>query len=267
MDPIIKQNQDTRRLRSDEPGLPAYTSGAGSGSGTAPTGRGLNLQGTPFVGDLRIGSWNAQALLARHKAKRAAKWDQCWKLLKNCDILALQETHSTVANTTRATLSRTSQFWWSHETQHTGGVGIAASTTFLANFRKNTDGSVGEWIEVTPGRAAILRLEGPKGDMDIATIYMPTGSARRERDAIRDSMARHIRTADQALTILVGDWNFVEQQTDRMGLTEAQWTMTPDTKEYAGWQRHIFTPFNMAEIWQEDMTHHTKLGTSRLDRA
>ena len=42
--------------------------------------------------------------MATHKAKRSAKWKQCWKLLMKHDILAMQETHSTAANTTRILL-------------------------------------------------------------------------------------------------------------------------------------------------------------------
>ena len=72
------------------------------------------------MGDLQLCSWNAQALMATHKAKRNAKWRQCWKLLQKHDILAMQETHSTAANTTRLLLAPGTNFWWSHETQHTG---------------------------------------------------------------------------------------------------------------------------------------------------
>ena len=203
----------------------------------------LALHGTPFMGDIQLCSWNTQALMANLPIRRKAKWKQCWSLIQKYDLLAMQETHSTNANTNRI-LSSTpgTSFWWSHETQHTGGVGIAASTSFLRQFRTNADGTYGEWIEIAPGRAALLRLEGPRGDLDIATIYLPTGNARRERDIIRDKIARYIRPPEQALTILVGDWNFVETHTDRLAFTEATWTATPDSDEHNGWQRTVFTP-------------------------
>ena len=54
--------------------------------------RALQLHGTPYMGDLQLCSWNAQALMATYKAKRSAKWKQCWKLLQKHDILAMQET-------------------------------------------------------------------------------------------------------------------------------------------------------------------------------
>ena len=114
------------------------------------------------MGDMQICSWNAQALMATHKEKSRAKWAHCWRLLQRYDILALQETHSTIANTTRVITPPGRQIWWSHETQHTGGVGLIITQTFLRNFQSNYDGTIGDWLEVVPGRAAILRLEGPK---------------------------------------------------------------------------------------------------------
>ena len=103
------------------------------------------------MGDIQLCSWNAQALMATHKAKRSAKRKQCWKLLQKHDILAMQETHSIAANTTRILLPVPgTTFWWSHETQHTGGIGIAATASFLQHFRKNADGTFGDWVEVTP---------------------------------------------------------------------------------------------------------------------
>ena len=73
MSPRIKPNQDAQRMSIDSQGPSAYNSGADTVRGNGGTVRSIQLQGTPFVGDLRIGSWNAQALLARHRAKRTAK--------------------------------------------------------------------------------------------------------------------------------------------------------------------------------------------------
>ena len=58
--------------------------------------------------------------------------------------------------------------------------------------------------------------------MDIVTLYLPTGSARSERDQVRDRLLRHLRPSDRTLTIIIGDWNFVTTRTDRMNLTDAQ---------------------------------------------
>ena len=72
------------------------------------------------MGDIQLCSWNAQALMATHNGKRREKWAQCWKLLRQYDILALQETHSTPINTIRVLKPPGYEFWWSHATQHTG---------------------------------------------------------------------------------------------------------------------------------------------------
>ena len=98
---------------------------------------------------------------------------------------------------------------------------MGVSTPFLRNFQRNADGTIGDWVEAILGRAAILRLEGTHGSVDIVTVYMPTGGARKERDGIRDRLLRFLRPPSSTLTILIGDWNFVTARTDRLGLTDA----------------------------------------------
>ena len=72
----------------------------------------------------------------------------------------------------------------------------------------------------------------------------------------------------RALTILVGDWNFTREDTDRIDLTTAEWSKNAnDSEEHDDWQKSIFDPFGLHEAWQGELTHRTSLGAARLDRA
>ena len=83
--------------------------------------------------------------------------------------------------------------------------------TFLARFLQ--DGTA-TWIEVVPGRAAVLRLAGEAGNLDIVTVYLPTGAARDQRRDVMAALMHHLRPSEEALTVLLGDWNFVKEVED-----------------------------------------------------
>ena len=205
--------------------------------------------------------------MATEPRRRRAKWTHCYHLLGRSDILALQETHSTPANTARLLLPHTHAFWWSHDTQHTGGVAVGVSKSFLARFGQGVPGQGAEWVEIAPGRVAILRLEGPRGRLDMVVLYLHTGNARKDRDSLRHQLLPHLRPPNEVLTLIIGDWNFVTTQTDRMGFAEAKWTDGTDGDEHKDWRKELLDPLSLHEVWQEEMTHQTTLGSSRLDRA
>ena len=94
---------------------------------------------------------------------------------------------------------------------------------FLKHFRPPSEE---DWIEASAGRAAALRLSGPQGNLDIITVYLHTGPAKAERDQIRAAMGRIIRPPDEALTVTIGDWNFVRVENDRAQLVEQAWSRT-----------------------------------------
>ena len=107
------------------------------------------------------------------------------QLLLKADAVAVQETHSTPGVVGMASSAQNTRAWWSHEGQSTGGVGILVRKGFLEHFVEDRI----EWVEVVPGRAAILRLDGPEGSLDICTVYLPTGDARAQRRRISIALA------------------------------------------------------------------------------
>ena len=63
--------------------------------------------------------------------------------------------------------------WFSPGTSRRAGVGLVVKESFLAQF----DPAMTRWEEVVPGRAAVLRLKGPLGALDLYTLYFATGTA------------------------------------------------------------------------------------------
>ena len=144
---------------------------------------------------------------------------------------------------------------------------MGVSKSFLARFGLTNSDQGAEWIEVSPGRAAILRLEGPRGRLELVVLYLPTGNARKDRDSLRHTLFPHLCPPNEALTIIIGDWNFVTTQTDRLGFADAKWTDGTDGDEHKEWRNELLDPLSLQEVWQEEVTHQTTLGSSRLDRA
>ncbi|CAK0890248.1 unnamed protein product, partial [Prorocentrum cordatum] len=205
-----------------------------------------------------------RALFARDSKRHRQKRAHCLNLLRSADFLALQETHSTLGAAAVAKFPNSIATWWSHGSQSIGGVGLLVKTAFLDKFG---GASRATWVETTPGRAAILRLDGSTGSLDIAVLYLPTGHASDERAAIRASVIRDLRPRDRATTMLIGDWNFVREANDRLNLSDAEWSPGSDVEEHRDWATALFEPLGFHEVFQPECTHRTSSSTSRLDRA
>eukprot|EP00974_Lingulodinium_polyedra_P022707 2194378-Lingulodinium_polyedra.AAC.1 len=89
-----------------------------------------------------------------------------------------------------------------------------------------------------PGRAAVLRLRGRHGALDLVVAYFPTGPRAFEQDLdggefaqdrqpsmpelradLRRRLARRLSASDAALTVLGGDFNYVAQDGDRRSVS------------------------------------------------
>ncbi len=81
---------------------------------------------------------------------------------------------------------------WSAGTTEIGGVVLWIDRTFLQKFQPVGEADV---IHVIPGRAMICRLDGFEGSLDIITLYMSTGDATVESAAVREALARLLRTS------------------------------------------------------------------------
>ncbi len=94
------------------------------------------------------------------------------------------------------------------------GGGLLLRDEFLSQFDPDP-----EWEEPVPGRAAVLKLRGDKGALDIWTLYFATGNkglvhantreeeemqVRRQRQHMRQQVTAHLRVKTQVLSILWG---------------------------------------------------------------
>ena len=155
---------------------------------------------------------------------------QARSLLATHDFVALQGTHSTEGRSRMLRLPHRCVPFYSHyDSTRTAGVCIWVKQPLLRQFNPTT---IDSWIEVAPGRAAILRLDGPKGSLDICVVYLHSGTARAQRQIIREAILRSLRPKETALTLMAGDWNFVCDTADRFQKRDVTWTGGPDVPEH-----------------------------------
>ena len=116
-------------------------------------------------------------------------------------------------------------FWWSHGTTARAGIAIGMKKSFRQRFHHIT------WQELHPGKAGMLTLSGPEGQLVITAAYfhtglpdsshsanMPSSSGGRPNDRpeddrnpkdlrhnMRELIASKIPSSESALTIVTGD--------------------------------------------------------------
>jgi hypothetical protein len=161
----------------------------------------------------------------RHNQKsRHAK-----RLLVNHDFVGLQETHGNEGRADIFRLPRHSvPFYSHHDTTRTAGIALWVKKAFLLQLHPVTPSS---WIEISPGRAATLRLDGPQGSLDLCVLYLHSGARPGRRRSAMEDVIRALRPREAALTLLFGDWNFTTDAMDRFRKEDASWTGESDAAE------------------------------------
>ena len=148
---------------------------------------------------------------------------------------------------------------------------------FLTHF----DQSLTQWIEVVLGRAAILRLKGPQGALDVHAVSFATrkstilqtvtesgqgqsehSNIRRQRQSMRCRMANHCLPQNTCLTVMAGDFNWVTTPQDRV----SQLSTTDDGKDEQHWKTAVAQPIGLHELHRPLHTHSSAQARSRLDR-
>jgi hypothetical protein len=219
----------------------------------------------PFSGPFRGATWNAQALFARRAQSHHEKLSVVNQLLLQNNFVAIQETHGTEGAARLVRLPASTVAFWSHDSQRSAGVGLVVQKQFLQQFHAISQDS---WIQVEPGRAAILRLKGPQGSLDIGVVYLATGNSgdHRQRSATLAKVAVLIGPVAETLTLLVGDFNYVCHARDRATKATVEWSGVNDAEEEQTFQRDIAQPNRLTELQQEAFTCDNALARSRLDR-
>ena len=102
-----------------------------------------------------------------------------------------------------------------------------------------------------PGRAAILRLDGPGGSLDVVCVYMYTGNAQDERAGLRAQLAAKLRPSAACLAVMAGDWNWVAEAEDRASKATAAWSGACGSAEQRLFEERVADPFGFCELEQE----------------
>ena len=207
----------------------------------------------PYTEALSACTWNAQALFARRNQQHKVKCQHAMHFMTQHDTLALQETHTSTGRTRMFRHGPDIVPFWSHDTStHTAGVALWVRPQFLQRFSATTPTS---WQEIAPGRAAVLRLDGPAGSLDIYTVYMPTGTQQHLRRQLARDIAASLRPAPQVLTLLLGDWNFLADATDAHANATAAWSGQTDNAEATAFADLLGREHRFQELHQSEMTH------------
>ena len=188
------------------------------------------------------------------------------KLIQSYDFVGLQETHSTDGAVKAMSMPTGIRPFWSHGSTRKAGIGLLVKEQFLLSFNAVTDDS---WEEVEPGRAAVLRLRGPQGALDIFVLYHHTGAstqAKSSRSSTRAFLSTAIQPQAEVLSILMGDFNYVAHHRDRFNKANNNGVESSDGTEESSFRRVLGEPFDLCELQQEEYTHDSALGRSRLDR-
>ena len=121
-------------------------------------------------------------------------------------------------------------------------------------------------MEIEAGRVAKLSLRGCNGALDLYVCYFPTGpSSEENKRQLIQRLSEHLAPREHALTILMGDWNFVMMQDDRFCLRTLQstgHTDSPTAKQF----EDFLNNHHLHELEQPMFTHENTTAYSRLDR-
>lgn len=106
-------------------------------------------------------------------------------------------------------------------------------------------------MDISPGRAAIWRARGRNEQIQIAVVYLHTGisGGRAERRGVLKQIVGEMGKDEGALNILLGDFNFVTKEEDRVGGDEMAFTRSHDKQE-AQDAESILEAANLARVEQ-----------------
>ena len=217
----------------------------------------------PYAGDYKGCNWNGQAIFARAGHRHFPKMRKTVRLANSHDFVGLEETHSSKGRADMLKLPANLTALWSDGSSRQAGIGIMLNRSFLENFNE-IDPNL-HWIEIEKGRAAMLKLAGKQGTLHIIVVYMDTKSAC-ERKLLMDKISRFIRPKGEALTVMMGDFNFVTTEKDRWCKHNGKWSGGGDAAEETYFNKNLASQHGLYELSQEFFTCDSPLAKSRLDR-
>lgn len=240
----------------------------------------------PWEGDLRGATWNAQSFFCVCPNRQRRKHALVTRLFQHVDVVMLQEVHGSAGAFAAYRPPPGVTAYWAAGTQSRAGVGILVHSRLLSQF----DPQHTWWQVPIPGRLGILRLRGPKGSLNLQVVYLPTGDAAPldgaatgaappPADTLPDPalslprqrclVIRRIGTllqADEAASVIAGDWNFVTDPEDRSQRLTGALSPTQDAQEREAWAALLRQHPRLHELHQPLATHKGPLTYGRLDR-
>ena len=101
---------------------------------------------------------------------------------------------------------------------------LAVTKKFLDSFDS------GCWQILQDSRLAVLRCHGAQGDLDIFVIYASAKDSSERWETFK-RIPQYTRPRDQALSLFLGDFNYVEETGDRFCLAAGRHTGDGDSVE------------------------------------
>ena len=221
--PTLSSSSEPRRNTSQAPNLyrlDASTSAESSNDssqlhGTSAIARefvpvdGYSSKG-PFSGSYAGGEWNAQGFFHSCPRKFQERRNFMLKQLVGRDFWFLNELHGDegMSSVFNEYLQRSGYTgYWSHLSRRRAGVGIIVKNSFLNKFKRRQP----QWIHLAKGEVACLRLYGDEGDLDLFSVYFPTGNRAQDpgglfhlRAQLMDKISNGMRHHTQALCLVGG---------------------------------------------------------------
>ena len=220
----------------------------------------------PIAFPLAVTTWNIQSLFAEKDDRASQKRRMVTKLLRNCDVLCLQETRADDAHAVAfGDLFRGSVVsFWSSLGRDAGGVCILIKLDFL---KKYLPGAVFTRIELIQGRILGLKVVSHVGRLHIWNVHLHHQCKHTRVDQIR-SLAGALRTNRDAMAAVWvgGDFNFVASSADRIHHGVDGFSIQPPDDEAADFRRILAEPHHLLEIEQNEHTRHGAGTTAKLDR-
>ena len=235
----------------------------------------------PCHGSLVGAAWNSQAFFAVDVRKHFAKAKYVMRLLRGRDFVLLSEAHVTEGDKAAWRPSPGFTAMWSTGTSARAGVGIILRDSFLRQFDPDP-----VWDEPVPGRAAVLRLRGPLGALDIWTVYFATGTrglvhattdeeanmqVKMQRQLMRERINAKMSPKCQVLSVIGGDFNWVVEGADRTSkddrlLDPIRQANVRDKADEDHWREDLCRRHGLHELHQTQATHDDAGCRSRIDR-
>jgi hypothetical protein len=151
-------------------------------------------------------------------------------------------------------------YFSSYIDQFKGGISLVIKRTFIQRFFPTTTND--NWQVIAKGRVARLMMEGPHGRLHIYVVYFDPSCKTNQIDCISAISA----VLDPlAHSLILGDFNFVENASDRFIKETATWSLGQDGRVAKAWASKM-TSKGITEWSQDELTCETGICLSRIDR-